>query len=101
MPVVQHRQYACRVRNKYVPDAVPHTACLQRMRGTDLAYCAQLQEAYVDMSLPRLLAPFVRLEVLGWDPLEDGQVPIQIQIGCSFAAIYGDVAADQRGFDAV
>mmetsp|Transcript_45442 Transcript_45442/g.107776 ORF Transcript_45442/g.107776 Transcript_45442/m.107776 type:complete len:263 (+) Transcript_45442:91-879(+) len=48
-------------------------AVQQRLLTWKRRFPKSYQEAYVDMSLPRLLAPFVRLEVLGWDPLEDGQ----------------------------
>jgi len=34
---------------------------------------AQYREAYVALSLPRLLAPNVRLEMMDWEPLTDGK----------------------------
>ena len=37
------------------------------------AFPRQYREAYVGMSLPRLLAPAVRLQLLDWEPLADGK----------------------------
>jgi hypothetical protein len=31
------------------------------------------KDAWVHLSIPRILSPYVRREILGWDPLEDGQ----------------------------
>ena len=61
---------------------------LERWRG---AYPDAYRDAYVSMSAPALMAPFVRLQLLEWDPLhqaQPGQLLRQLLSCCVDCACY-------------
>jgi hypothetical protein len=49
------------------------TSVYARMLEWAKAFPKQYREAYVALSLPRLLAPIVRTELMDWEPLTDGK----------------------------
>jgi len=54
-------------------------AVYRRMLDWRKNFHRQYKDAYVTLSLPRLLAPYVRHEIIGWDPLVDGQAVENMQ----------------------
>jgi len=55
------------------PDYKSVTVMYGRMLEWRKAFPKQYREAYVALSLPRLFAPSVRLEMMDWEPLTDGK----------------------------
>lgn len=45
---------------------------MDRFEQWKLAFGDTYKEAYLSLCLPKLLAPYVKLELLSWNPLEVG-----------------------------
>ena len=45
---------------------------IRRFEEWRLLYPSAYSEAYIDLCLPRVFAPFIRLEMIEWNPLEVG-----------------------------
>lgn len=64
---------------------------LERWRG---AYPEAYRDAYVSMSAPALMAPFVRSQLLSWDPLHGSQPGVcsTMPHGLAYAAMHAELA---------